>query len=91
VILSTRSAGGAPNRSLWLVSALTEIGEASRAPRALCEKLPTWASPLLLLAQEIEPHTGWRLGNFPQVFSHLALINACVHLIREDERSPPGR
>ena len=43
-------------RSLWLVSALTEIGEASRA-QGLCEKLPTYASQLLLYTQEIEPHT----------------------------------
>ncbi len=42
--------------------------------------------PLLLYAREIEPHSGWHLGNIPQVFSHLALINARVHLIREDER-----
>jgi alpha,alpha-trehalase len=71
--------------SFWLVSALTEIGEVSRA-RALCEKLLAYASPLLLYAEEIDPHTGRHLGNFPQAFSHLALINACVHLIREDER-----
>ena len=31
------------------------------------------------------------LGYFPQVFSHLALINACVHLIREDERIAAGQ
>ena len=55
-------------------------------PRALCEKLPIYASQLLLYTQEIELHTGWHLGNLPQVFSHLALINACAHLIREDER-----
>jgi hypothetical protein len=35
-------------------------------PRARCEKLPAYASPLLLDAQEIEPHTGWHLGNFPR-------------------------
>ena len=46
-------------------------------PRALCEKLPGCASPLLLYAQEIDSHTGWHLGTFPQVFWHLALINAC--------------
>ncbi len=71
--------------SFWLVSALTEIGEIGRA-RALCEKLLSFASPLLLYAEEIDPHTGRQLGNFPQAFSHLALINALMHLIREDQR-----
>ncbi len=70
--------------SFWLVSALTEIGEVTRA-RALCEKLLSLASPLLLYAEEIDPHTGRHLGNFPQAFSHLALINAVMHLIREDQ------
>jgi alpha,alpha-trehalase len=69
--------------SFWLVSALTEIGEVARA-RALCEKLLSLASPLLLYAEEIDPHTGRHLGNFPQAFSHLALINAVMHLINED-------
>jgi alpha,alpha-trehalase len=72
--------------SFWLVSALTEIGEVTRA-RALCEKLLSHASPLLLYAEEIDAHTGRHLGNFPQAFSHLALINAVMHLIREDERA----
>ena len=71
--------------SFWLVSALTDIGEVDRA-RALCEKLLSYASPLLLYAEEIDPHSGRHLGNFPQAFSHLALINAVIHLIREDER-----
>jgi alpha,alpha-trehalase len=75
--------------SFWLVSALTEIGEVARA-RALCEKLLAHASPLLLYAEEIDPHTGRHLGNFPQAFSHLALINAVMHLIREDERISAG-
>jgi GH15 family glucan-1,4-alpha-glucosidase len=71
--------------SFWMVSALTEIGEVDRA-RALCEKLLSYASPLLLYAEEIDPHCGRHLGNFPQAFSHLALINALMHLIREDEQ-----
>jgi GH15 family glucan-1,4-alpha-glucosidase len=71
--------------SFWLVSALTEIGQVARA-RALCEKLLSYASPLMLYAEEIDPHSGRHLGNFPQAFSHLALINAVIHLIREDER-----
>jgi GH15 family glucan-1,4-alpha-glucosidase len=71
--------------SFWLVSALTEIGEVDRA-RALCTKLLSYASPLHLYAEEIDPHSGLHLGNFPQAFTHLALINAVVHLIRVDEQ-----
>jgi alpha,alpha-trehalase len=71
--------------SFWLVSALTEIGEVARA-RALCTKLLSYASPLHLYAEEIDPHSGLHLGNFPQAFTHLALINAVVHLIRVDEQ-----
>jgi GH15 family glucan-1,4-alpha-glucosidase len=71
--------------SFWLVSALTEIGELARA-RALCEKLLSYATPLFLYAEEIDPHSGRHLGNFPQAFSHLALINAVMHLIQADER-----
>jgi GH15 family glucan-1,4-alpha-glucosidase len=71
--------------SFWLVSAMVEIGEVARA-RALCTKLLSFASPLHLYAEEIDPHTGRHLGNFPQAFSHLALINAVMHLIRADEQ-----
>ena len=70
--------------SFWLVSALTEIGEAARA-RQLCEKLLSYASPLGLFAEEIDPLSGRHLGNFPQAFSHLALINAVMHVIRADD------
>jgi len=70
--------------SFWLVSALVEIGEISRA-RHLCERLLSFASPLHLYAEEIEPRTGRHLGNFPQAFTHLALINAVVHVIRAEE------
>jgi len=70
--------------SFWLVSALAEIGELERA-RTLCEKLLSYASPLLLYAEEIEPHSGRHLGNFPQAFTHLALINAVMHIVDADE------
>ncbi|MGI9162276.1 MAG: glycoside hydrolase family 15 protein [Mycobacterium sp.] len=72
--------------SFWLVSALVEIGEVSRA-RHLCERLLSFASPLHLYAEEIEPRTGRHLGNFPQAFTHLALINAVVHVIRAEEQA----
>jgi alpha,alpha-trehalase len=70
--------------SFWLVSALVEIGEIQRA-KHLCERLLSFASPLHLYAEEIEPRTGRHLGNFPQAFTHLALINAVVHVIRAEE------
>ncbi len=73
--------------SFWLVSALVEIGETTRA-RQLCERLLSYASPLGLYAEELDPRTGRHLGNFPQAFTHLALINAVMHVIRaEDPRS----
>ena len=72
--------------SFWLVSALVEIGEITRA-RQLCERLLSFASPLNLYAEEIQPRTGRHLGNFPQAFTHLALINDVVHVIRSQEAS----
>jgi GH15 family glucan-1,4-alpha-glucosidase len=72
--------------SFWLVSALVEIGEVSRA-KHLCERLLSFASPLHLYAEEIDPRTGRHLGNFPQAFTHLAMINAVVHVIRAEEES----
>ncbi|MBS9534517.1 glycoside hydrolase family 15 protein [Mycobacterium sp. M1] len=72
--------------SFWLVSALVEIGEVSQA-KHLCERLLSFASPLHLYAEEIEPRTGRHLGNFPQAFTHLALINAVVHVIRAEEEA----
>ena len=76
--------------SFWLVSALAEIGETSRA-RALCEKLLGYASPLGLFAEEIDSRSGRHLGNFPQAFTHLALINAVMHVIRADEQAARER
>jgi GH15 family glucan-1,4-alpha-glucosidase len=66
--------------SFWLVSALAEIGEHARA-RELCAKLLSAAGPLELYAEEIDPYNGQHLGNFPQAFTHLALINAVMHVI----------
>ena len=70
--------------SFWLVSALVEIGELVRA-RELCEKLLSYSSSLQLYAEEIDPRSGRHLGNFPQAFTHLALINAVMHVIRADQ------
>ncbi len=66
--------------SFWLVSALSIIGEEQRA-RDLMERLLRIASPLGLYAEEFETGTGRHLGNFPQAFSHLALIEAAGAII----------
>jgi GH15 family glucan-1,4-alpha-glucosidase len=66
--------------SFWLVSALAIIGEQQRA-RDLMERLLRIASPLGLYAEEYDVDTGHHLGNFPQAFSHLALIEAAGRII----------
>jgi len=75
--------------SFWLVSALSEIGEAERA-RTLCERLLESSGWLDLFAEELEAHSGRHLGNFPQAFTHLALINAVSHVIADEEREDGG-
>jgi GH15 family glucan-1,4-alpha-glucosidase len=66
--------------SFWLVSALAIVGEMQRA-RDLMERLLRIASPLGLYAEEFDPQTGRHLGNFPQAFSHLALIEATARML----------
>jgi GH15 family glucan-1,4-alpha-glucosidase len=66
--------------SFWLVSALAIVGELQRA-RDLMERLLRIASPLGLYAEEFDAETGRHLGNFPQAFSHLALIEASARII----------
>jgi GH15 family glucan-1,4-alpha-glucosidase len=66
--------------SFWLVSGLAVIGEEQRA-RDLMERLLSVASPLGLYAEEFDTSTGRHLGNFPQAFSHLALIEAAARII----------
>jgi alpha,alpha-trehalase len=66
--------------SFWLVSGLAVIGEHQRA-RDLMDRLLRIASPLALYAEEFDTSTGRHLGNFPQAFSHLALIEAAGRII----------
>jgi GH15 family glucan-1,4-alpha-glucosidase len=66
--------------SFWLVSALAIVGEIQRA-RDLMEKLLRIASPLGLYAEEFDADTGRHLGNFPQAFSHLALMEAAARIV----------
>jgi GH15 family glucan-1,4-alpha-glucosidase len=78
--------------SFWMVSALSEIGEAEAA-RKLCERLLSSAGSLDLFAEELDAESNRHLGNFPQAFTHLALINAVSHVIADEERgrAEPGR
>ncbi len=64
--------------SFWYVEALTRAGRVDEG-RRLFDRLLTYASPAGLFAEEIGPD-GRLLGNYPQAFSHLALISAAVHL-----------
>jgi GH15 family glucan-1,4-alpha-glucosidase len=72
--------------SFWLVSAFAIVGEMQRA-RDLMERLLRIASPLGLYAEEYDPKTARHLGNFPQAFSHLALIEASARMIAHERRA----
>ena len=63
----------------WLINALILAGRITEA-RAWFEQVLARASTLGLFAEEINPHTGTHLGNFPQAFSHLGVINVAVAL-----------
>jgi len=75
--------------SFWLVDALTLSGRIEEA-RELFETLLSYASPLGLLAEEVDPDTGAHLGNFPQAFSHIGLINSALYLGRALGREGVG-
>jgi GH15 family glucan-1,4-alpha-glucosidase len=66
--------------SFWYVEALTRAGRVEEA-RMVFEKMLTYANHVGLYAEEIGP-SGEALGNFPQAFTHLALISAAIHLDR---------
>jgi GH15 family glucan-1,4-alpha-glucosidase len=66
--------------SFWLVSAQAIVGELQRA-RDLMERLLRVSSPLGLYAEEFDAETGRHLGNFPQAFSHLALMEAAARIV----------
>jgi alpha,alpha-trehalase len=65
--------------SFWMVDALVAIGELDEARRRF-EQLLRYASPHGLLSEEVEPGSGLALGNYPQAFSHIGLINSACRL-----------
>ncbi|NUR08802.1 MAG: glycoside hydrolase family 15 protein [Nocardioidaceae bacterium] len=72
--------------SFWLVSALAIVGDMEKAT-SLMERLLRIASPLGLYAEEFEVERSRHLGNFPQAFSHLALIEAAGRIVLHDVRT----
>ncbi len=74
--------------TFWLAQALAISGQPDRA-RAVFERAVGFVNDVGLLAEEVDPVTGELLGNFPQAFSHIGLVNA-AWAISEAERRPPG-
>jgi GH15 family glucan-1,4-alpha-glucosidase len=68
--------------AFWLADALANVGELEEAERRF-ERLLSFSSPLGLFSEEVDPRTGMLLGNYPQAFSHLALVAAAVNIERE--------
>ena len=66
--------------SFWAVECLArggDVGEAHARPSSSCSR---YANDVGLFAEEIDPDTGAALGNFPQAFTHVGLINAALTL-----------
>jgi GH15 family glucan-1,4-alpha-glucosidase len=61
-----------------------------RRARDLMERLLRVASPLGLYAEELDPATGRHLGNFPQAFSHLALVEAAARIVLTEQLALEG-
>lgn len=72
--------------AFWLVSCLARMGRAAEAS-AIFERLLSYASPLGLYSEEIDPETHSLVGNYPQALTHIALINAALDLGRTPEGS----
>ena len=72
--------------TFWLAEALAVTGQVERA-REVLDRAAGYATDLGLLAEEVDPATGELLGNFPQAFSHLGLVNAAQALAEAEEQS----
>ena len=75
--------------SFWLVDALALSGRVDEA-EALFDRVLSHTSPLGLLSEEIAADSGTLLGNYPQAFSHIGLINSVLYLDRARENRQPG-
>ena len=75
--------------SFWLVDCLALLGRTERA-REIYENLLEYTSPLGLISEEIDPDTGHLLGNFPQAFSHVGLVNSALYLHEAEQETSVG-
>ncbi len=72
--------------SFWLVDALAHCGQLEEAERRF-ERLLHFSSPLGLFSEEVDVRSAQLLGNYPQAFTHLALVGAAVNIERARQRS----
>ncbi|MFP5212552.1 MAG: glycoside hydrolase family 15 protein [Acidobacteriota bacterium] len=75
--------------SFWLVEALALAGETEQAEEEFM-KILKYRNPLGLFSEEIDPRSGLQIGNFPQAFSHIGLINASLYLGKRQGREGEG-
>ncbi|MEX0802541.1 MAG: glycoside hydrolase family 15 protein [Candidatus Binatia bacterium] len=75
--------------SFWGAEYLALGGGSAQEAREVFERLVGYANDLGLFAEEIDPETGGALGNFPQAFTHVGLINAALSLAKRLEGQEP--
>ena len=71
--------------TFWLAQALAMAGQPDRA-RAVFERAAAFVNDVGLLAEEVDPVSGELLGNFPQAFSHIGLVNAAWAIAEAEAR-----
>jgi GH15 family glucan-1,4-alpha-glucosidase len=71
--------------TFWLAQAQAMAGQVDRA-RATFERAATFVNDVGLLSEEVDPATGELLGNFPQAFSHIGLVNAAWEISEAERR-----
>ena len=76
--------------TFWLAQALAAAGQVARA-RTVFERAVRYVNDVGLLAEEVDPATGDLLGNFPQAFSHIGLVNAAWAIAQAEEATPRPR
>jgi|SRR5689334_17631501 len=70
--------------AFWLIENLCYLGEVEEA-RERFEELLAFASPLGLYSEELDPNSGEQIGNYPQAFTHIGLINTAITLQQAQE------